>query len=89
MQFLSTRAGAQLVVAAIAPVNRRQYDLVQGIARDYGLPFLDTSALVASDETLWLPGDGHPSPEGARRLAAIVAAYLKSPPADQPGRRVP
>lgn len=90
MQFLSERAGAQLVVAAITPSNRRQYDLVRGIARDYGLPFLDTSGLTAAEGALWLSGDGHPSPEGARRLAAIVAAYLKAPPRDdRRGRRVP
>jgi hypothetical protein len=39
--------------------NRRQYDLVRGIARHYGLPFLDTSALTSADAALWLPGDGH------------------------------
>jgi lysophospholipase L1-like esterase len=52
--------------------------LVRGIARDYGLPFLDTSALTSAEDALWLPGDGHLSPEGARRLAAIVAASLKA-----------
>ncbi len=85
MQFLRQQGGAQLVVVAITPGNRRQYELVQGIAHDYGLPFLDTSPLSSADATLWLPGDGHPSPEGARRLAAIVAAYLKSA-ASRPAR---
>jgi len=89
MQFLSGRAGAQLVVAAITPSNRRQYGLVQAIAHDYGLPFLDTSSLTAADSTLWLLRDGHPSPDGARRLADIVAAHLKaSSPDDRHGRRV-
>jgi hypothetical protein len=72
------QGGAQLVVAAITPDNRRQYDLVRGIMRDYGLPFLDTSALTSAEAALWLPGDGRPSPEGARRLAAIVAAHLRT-----------
>jgi hypothetical protein len=87
MKFLSDRAGAQLMVGAITPGNRRQYDLVQDIAREYGLPFLDTSAFTAADATLWLPGDGHPSPAGARRLAALVAAQVRAPTRQKQARQ--
>jgi hypothetical protein len=87
MQFLTERAGAQLVVVALTPSNRRQHELLQGIARDAGLPLLDTSAFTAAQAALWLPGDGHLSPEGAHRLAALIAAYLNASPRGAPGVR--
>jgi hypothetical protein len=79
MQFLTERARAQLVVVALTPANRRQHELLREIAHEAGLPFLDTAAFTAADTRLWLRGDGHLSPEGARQLAGLMAAYVNAP----------
>jgi lysophospholipase L1-like esterase len=76
MQHVSEKHGARLVVVPLAPRTPRHIDIVRQIAADLGLPFLDTSALAA-DDSLWLPGDGHFSPAGARRMAEMVAERLR------------
>ena len=45
--------------------------------------FLDDASLRAS--SLWLPGDGHPSPGGARKFAELAAAYVSAHPAPPRG----
>lgn len=77
MHRLAGAHGAQLVMAPITPYNRRQREILRAIAAKEGLPLLDTSALAPNDATLWLPGDGHFSPPGARRFAEILAAYVR------------
>jgi len=76
MQHVSDKHGARLLVVPLAPRTPRHVEILRAIAADLDLPFLDTSALSA-DETLWLPGDGHFSPAGARRMAEMVAERLR------------
>jgi hypothetical protein len=76
MQRLSERHGARLLIVPITPTNPRHFEILRGIAEEYHLPFLDTSALPR-DAALWLPNDGHFSPAGARRVAEMVAAALR------------
>jgi len=77
MQDVSRRAGATLVVAPITPSRPAQRRILGKLAAELGLPFLDTSTLHKSDESLWLPHDGHFSPAGARRLAQLEADFLR------------
>ena len=77
MQYVATKHGAQLVIAPITPFSTHDHKRLREIAAEYGLPFLDTSALTSADASLWLPRDGHLSPEGARRFAEILAAYAR------------
>ena len=76
MQHVSDKHGARLLVVPLAPRTPRHVEILRAIAADLDLPFLDTSALPA-DEALWLPGDGHFSPAGARRMAEMVAERLR------------
>ena len=66
-----------MIVVPITPTAPRQGDILRGIARDLGLPFLDTAPLTVDDPTLRLPGDGHSSPACARRMAEIVADHIR------------
>ena len=78
MQHVAARNGAQLVIAPITPTNTRHFEMLRATATEYGLPLVDTSAL-ARDPANWLPGDGHFSPAGARRMAELVAARIRAP----------
>ena len=77
MREISRRAGATLVVVPITPHHPRQYRILEKIAVEYGLPFLDTTSLDARDPSLWLPRDGHFSAAGARRLATLEGTFLE------------
>jgi hypothetical protein len=81
MKYVSAQHGARMLVVPITPTDARHLEIVRGIAAALDLPFLDTSALPR-DPSLWLPGDGHFSPAGARRVAEMVAEGLaeQSPP---------
>ena len=76
MQHVADKHGARMLVVPLAPRTPRHVEILRSIAADLDLPFLDTSALPA-DESLWLPGDGHFSPAGARRMAEMVAERLR------------
>ncbi len=78
MREVSRRGGATLVVVPLTTRQPDQYRILKKTAVEYGLPFLDTSSLKAADASLWLERDGHLSPDGARRLAELEAAFLKS-----------
>ena len=78
MREVSRRGGATLVVVPLTPHQPDQYRILKKIAVEYGLPFLDTASLKAADASLWLARDGHLSPDGARRLAELEAAFLNS-----------
>lgn len=77
MQEVSRRADAVLVVVPITPHRPDQYRILEKIAAEEGLPFVDTSSLGAGDDSLWLRRDGHFSPAGAQRLAGLESAYLR------------
>jgi len=76
MREVARGGGATLVVV---PITHRpaQYRIVEQLAAELGLPFLDTQSLDAADASLWLPRDGHFSPEGTRRLAELEAEFLR------------
>ena len=74
--YFAEKHGARMLVVPLAPNTPRHVEILRSIAADLDLPFLDTSALPA-DASLWLPGDGHFSPAGARRMAEMVAERLR------------
>lgn len=76
MRAVAQRHGARFAIAPITPNTPRQGEILRGIADRSGIDFIDTSALRGSDAALWLPGDGHFSPTGARRFAELIAAHL-------------
>jgi hypothetical protein len=77
MKYVAQREGATLLVVPITYRSPHHAELVRAIARDLELPFLDARPLVP-DPANWLPRDGHFSPTGARRMAEMVAAQLRS-----------
>jgi len=78
MQYVAEGHGARLLVVPITPKNPRHHEIVRAIADERSLPFLDTSAMPGNP-SLWLPGDSHFSPAGARRMAEMVAERLQKP----------
>lgn len=74
MKYVAAKHGAEFVIAPIAA--RPQFDILQRMAREYDVPFVDTWALM-SNASSFLPRDGHLSPAGARLLAEIASNYLK------------
>lgn len=77
MQYIASKHNAQLVMAPITPFNEEDYNILRRTAEAYALPFLDTSTLTSADSSLWLPRDGHLSPAGARKMAEILANYIR------------
>jgi hypothetical protein len=77
MKHVAQGEGATLLVVPITYRSPHHAALVRTIARDLDLPFLDAAPLVP-DPANWLPHDGHFSPTGARRMAEMVAAHLRS-----------
>jgi hypothetical protein len=75
MKYVSDQHGARMLVVPITKTEAHHLEILRGIAAELDLPFLDTSALPR-DPSLWLPGDGHFSPAGARRMAETVAERL-------------
>src|SRR2546428_5171814 len=70
---LSRRHDARLFVVPIT--GGRQFEILQEIARRHGATFVDTTEFMQGP--VFLPRDGHFSPEGARRLAATIAHALE------------
>ena len=52
--------------------------LQQAVAKKYGLQLIDLHTLYSGDGDKMLPDGIHPSGEGAKRLAEIIAAQLKA-----------
>jgi hypothetical protein len=50
--------------------------MLEAVARELGLRFLATGSAFAGCADCYLPGDGHLSREGHRRLAALVAREI-------------
>ena len=74
MKYVAAKNNAEFVMVPIA--DQRQSEILQKVAREYGIAFVDTSVLM-SNGAFWLPRDGHLSPAGARTLAQFVFEYLK------------
>ena len=73
MTSLSRRHDARLFVVPIT--GGRQFEILQEIARRHGATFVDTTEFMQGP--VFLPRDGHFSPEGALRLAATIANALE------------
>jgi hypothetical protein len=55
------------------------YDILARLAAEHGISLLDTRAVLASDRSFFLPGDGHFTGKGARAVAESVASFLARP----------
>ena len=73
MDRLARSHGARLVIVSLG--YDRQHEILQAIARRRGIPFVETRPDMFEPWTR-LPGDGHLSPAGNRRLAEILTAFL-------------
>ena len=80
MREVSRGHDARFVIVPITPNTPRYGDILRRFAAQEEIDFIDTSALTMGNPTLWLPGDGHLSPAGARRFAELVAAYVAAHP---------
>jgi hypothetical protein len=77
MNHISKIHGSRFVIAPIAPDNERHYAILEDFAREHKIDFIDTrAALDRANESLFLPGDGHFTGEGARTMAQIVVEHL-------------
>jgi len=73
MDDLARRHGARLAIVSLG--YDRQHEILQDIARRHRVPFVETRPDMFEPWTR-LPGDGHLSPAGTRRLAEILTAFL-------------
>jgi lysophospholipase L1-like esterase len=73
---VARRHDAHFAIVPITPNTPRYGDILRRFAAAAGIDFVDTSALTMAEAPLWLPGDGHFSPLGARRFAERAAAYV-------------
>ena len=80
MRDVSGRHGARFAIVPITPSTARHQEILRRFATVEGIDFLDTAALTVANESLWLAGDGHFSPEGARRFAELAATYVLAHP---------
>jgi hypothetical protein len=80
MREVARQHGARFAIVPITPLTPRHGEILLRFATSAGIDFIDTSALVRADASLWLPGDEHLSPAGARRLAELAAAYVAAQP---------
>jgi hypothetical protein len=72
MRDLSRRHDARFVMVPIA--RGKQFEILREIAGRHGAIFVDTTEFQRGP--VFLPDDGHFSPEGARRLADAIARAL-------------
>lgn len=78
MRHTARARAAEFVMVPITPSRSRADEVLGAFARRHAIPLIDTSAIDERDEALFLPGDGHLSGEGARRLAGLIAAWLET-----------
>jgi hypothetical protein len=72
MKRVSEAAGARFLMAPVA--EGRHLEIIREIARRHAIDLVDTTPLYAGSS--FLPNDGHLSPQGARTMAELTAAYL-------------
>ncbi len=73
MDDLSRRHGARLAIVSLG--YERQHEILRDIGRRHRVPFVETRPDMFEPWTR-LPGDGHLSPAGTRRLAEILTGFL-------------
>ena len=76
MNYIARIHDARFIIVPITPRNDRHQAILHDFARENNIAFLDTKAMNRSDESLWLPGDGHFSEKGALTIAHLVAEKL-------------
>src|SRR2546425_3959984 len=74
MKHVSERHGARFLMAPIG--NDRQMEILRDIARRHAIDLVDPSGLKSTPTPSFLPNDGHFSPDGARRMADLIGAYI-------------
>jgi hypothetical protein len=87
MREVSRRHDARFAIVPITPTTPRHGDILRRFAAEEEIDFIDTSGLTMADTSLWLPGDHHFSPAGARRFAELAAAYVEAHPPPLHARR--
>jgi hypothetical protein len=72
MAYRSRQTGARFLLAPVATAS--QFAILEELARRHALALVDTRVLWRTPS--FLPNDGHLSPEGARRMADLIAAAM-------------
>jgi len=80
MREIAQRQGARFVIVPITPMTPSYPEILRRFAAREHIDFVDTSRFTTAMAALWLPGDGHPSPAGARQFAELAAAYVSAHP---------
>lgn len=75
MKYVSDTNGAVFVIAPIIYNKPRQFAMLEKIAKENNIPFVDTRSMN-NVKSYRLPRDGHFSEEGALAMAKLVAEYL-------------
>jgi hypothetical protein len=76
MKYISELNHATLILIPITPKNKKQYDLLKKLSTEHQIPFIDTWSIFTSDNSLFLPHDGHFSEKGARTTSRLIVKYL-------------
>jgi hypothetical protein len=79
MKAATERHGAEFVMVPLTWQDPVHYDILARLAAEHGISLLDTRAVLASDRSFFLPGDGHFTGKGARAVAESVASFLARP----------
>jgi hypothetical protein len=69
---------ARFVMAPIIPDNAHHRTILTKTALTHKIPLIDTRGIVSSNPRLFLSGDGHFSPHGAKAMAELVSDFLKT-----------
>ena len=86
MNYISQLHGARFLIVPITPSNKRHYAILKRFALEQNLEFIDTEAIDRSNQSLFLPRDGHFSGHGARTMAELVAEQLTRAAVSAPTR---
>lgn len=76
MDHIAQAHHAQFVIVPITPNNKDHRRILQNFAREHKISFVDTEAIDKSNESLFLPRDGHFSEKGAKTLARLAVEHL-------------
>ena len=71
---------ARFIIIPITPDRKHHFSILKRFAAEEGISFVDSSSIDRRDASLFLPGDGHFSENGARTMATLVAKALDQAP---------
>lgn len=70
---------SRLVIVPMTHSKSASYIILERLARSSSIAFIDTRAIHnSSDESFFLPGDGHYTPKGAEAMARLASEFLES-----------